>query len=76
MHTYTPANGISDGPVTSLLSILCILIEVLSRAHLIGGKCLSDFRFGTFIGRFPSDSTVRIAVKGSKSSVNRTHVPQ
>ena len=27
------ANSILDGPITNLLSILCILIEVLSRAH-------------------------------------------
>ena len=33
MHTYTPANSISDGPITNLLSILCILVEVFSRAH-------------------------------------------
>ena len=28
-----PANSVFDGPVTNLLSVLCILIEVLSRAH-------------------------------------------
>ena len=55
MHTYTPPNSIFDGPITNLLSVLCILIEILPRAHAKGGKKLNDFKFGTFIGRFPSD---------------------
>ena len=29
-----------------------------------GKKGLNDFKFGTFIGRFPSDGTVSVAVKG------------
>ena len=33
MHTYTPANTISDGPIAHLHSVLCILIEILIRAH-------------------------------------------
>ena len=33
MHTYKLANSIFDGPITNLLSTLCILIEVLLRAH-------------------------------------------
>ena len=38
MLTYTPANSVFDGPVTNLLSVLCILIEALSRAHeKVGG---------------------------------------
>ena len=39
MLTYTPADSIFDGPATTLLSIQCILIEVLSRAHAkeVGG---------------------------------------
>ena len=37
MLIYTPANSIFDGPVTNLLSIQCILIDVLSRAHAKGG---------------------------------------
>ena len=37
MHTYTPADRVFDGPVTNLLSVLCILIEVLSHAHVGGG---------------------------------------
>ena len=36
MLTYTPANSIIDGPVTNLLSVLCFVIEVLSRAHATG----------------------------------------
>ena len=36
VHTYTLANSICDGPVTNLLSILCILIEILSCAHARG----------------------------------------
>ena len=64
MHTYMPPNSIFDGPITSLLLILCILIEVLSRAHATSKKSLNDFRFGAFIGHFPSDGTVSMAVKG------------
>ena len=33
-----PPNGISDGPITTLLSILCILIEIFSRVHAKGVK--------------------------------------
>ena len=36
MHAYMPANSIDDGRITDLLSILCILIEVLSCAHAKG----------------------------------------
>ena len=37
MYTYTPANSIFDSPITNLLSILKILVEILSRAHAKGG---------------------------------------
>ena len=37
-HTDTPANSIFDGPITNLLSVLCILIEI--RAHAKGSKKL------------------------------------
>ena len=38
VHTYTPANRIFFRPLTNLLSILCILIEiVLSHANAGGG---------------------------------------
>ena len=33
-----------------------------------GKKSLNDFKFGTFIGRFPSDSAASIAVKGLTST--------
>ena len=33
-----------------------------------GGGDLTDFKFGTFIGRFPSDGAAGIAVKGLNSS--------
>ena len=69
MHTYTAANSIFDGPVTNLPSLLCILLEVLSRAHAKGGKGLNDVKFGTFIGRFQSDCKASMAVKGLISSV-------
>ena len=55
VFTCTPANSIFDDPRTNLLSILCVLIEVLSCGHAKGGKGLNDFRFGTSIGHFPSD---------------------
>ena len=41
MLTCTPANSISDGATTSLLSVLSILIEVLSHAHAKGKKALT-----------------------------------
>ena len=63
MHTYTPANSLFDGPVTNLLSILCILVEVLSRVHAKSGKSLNDFKFGTSTGRFSSDGAISRAVK-------------
>ena len=61
---YTPGNSISDGPITNIISVPCILIEVLSHAHAKGGEILNDFKFGTFIGRFPSDTLANMAVKG------------
>ena len=60
-----PADSIFDGPVTNLLSILCILIEIISHAHVGGGGVgLNDFKFGTFIGHFLSDDATSMAVKG------------
>ena len=64
MHTYSPANSIFDGLVTDLLSVLCILIEVLSHARVKGKKGLHDFKFGIFTGCFLSDSTGTMAVQG------------
>ena len=64
MHTYTPSNNVFYGPITNLLSILCMLIEILSRTHAKQGKSLNGFKFGTFTGRFQSDSAASKAVKG------------
>ena len=58
-----PANSTFDGPVTNLPSVLCILIKVLSLAHAKEENNLNDFKFGTFIGRFPSDALANMAVK-------------
>ena len=60
-----PADSIFDGPVTNLLSILSILIEIFSCAHAKGegGGGLNDFKVVTFIGRFPSDGVASMAVK-------------
>ena len=71
MLTCTPVNSISDGAVTSLLSALSILIEVLSHAHAKGKKALTFqvwhfFKFGTFIGHFPRGNVTSMAVKGLK----------
>ena len=33
LHPYVPENGIFHGPITTLLSALCIWIKVLSPAH-------------------------------------------
>ena len=32
-HTHTPANSIFSSPVTNLLSVLCVLVEILSRTN-------------------------------------------
>ena len=71
MHTYTPANSIFDGPTTNLLLILCILIEVLSCAHVKGEKSLNDFKFGTLIDCLPSDGMTSMAVKGLKATLGK-----
>ena len=63
MRRYMPANIVFDGPITNLLSILCILLEVLSHAHAkLGGG--NNLKFGTFIVRFPRDHAASMAVKG------------
>ena len=70
MHTYTPSNNVFYGPITNLLSILCIWTEVLSCAQAKGQtKSPDDFRFGTPIGRFPRDGAASMAVKGLKSTL-------
>ena len=67
MLTYTPADSMSDGPVTNLLSVLWILTEVLSRAHAQGtgrgggrGEPLNNLKFGSFIGRFSNDDAASV----------------
>ena len=42
MQAYTPSNSIFDGPVTNLLSILCILTEILSHVRVKGHKSPYD----------------------------------
>ena len=77
MYTYTPANSIFEGPVTNPLLILSILIEVLSRTHAEKGKSLNDFKFGSCIGRFPSDDAASMTVKGlNGESRSRTVISQ
>ena len=51
-HIRAPENSILDGPITNLLSILCLLIEVLSRAHAKRRKGPINFKFGTLIDKF------------------------
>ena len=58
------ANSTFDGPITNLLLMLCILTEVFSRALAKGEKDFNDFKFGTFISRFPRDGAANMAVKG------------
>ena len=57
---YTPPNSQLDGPITSLLSTLCILIEILSPAHAIGAKKLRWFHIWYFL----SGGAASMAVKG------------
>ena len=72
MHTYTPANSIFDGPITNLLSVLCIAAEILSCVHAKGEVSLNYFECGSFIGRFPSDAAASIAVEGLNEPQPRT----
>ena len=55
------------GPLTSLLSTLCVLTGVLSRVHVKGEKGLNNFKLGTFSGRFPSYDAASMAMKGLNS---------
>ena len=51
--TDAPANSMFSGPVTHLLSVLCVLMELLSRASAKKRtKRLQGFKFRAFIGRF------------------------
>ena len=53
-----PGNCVFDGPIANLLSVLYILKV---------RKSLNDFKFSTFVGRFPSETLARMAVTGLKS---------
>ena len=64
LSNFQAANSTFAGPATNLLSILCVLTEILSHAHAKKGG-LKDFKFGTFNGHFPSDVP---AVKGLSSN--------
>ena len=64
MNIFSPPNRIFECPVSNLLSVLCVLIEIFPLAHArvkrggwgVAGwgwvRDLSHFKFGTFIGRF------------------------
>ena len=72
MYTYTPANSTFDSPITNLLSILCVLLEVLSIAHAKGRKALNISNLALSFVPF-SDNAASWAVKGliSKTLHNR-----
>ena len=63
-----PENSIFDGLISNLLLILCILIEILSCAHVKERKSQNDFKFGTFTGHFLIDPAESMAMKGLKYS--------
>jgi len=67
MHTFMQENSVFDGLITNLLSTLCILIEVLSRAHAKEGS-LNYFKSGTSTICFLSDGAANTTVKGLISS--------
>ena len=52
VHTQTPPNSIFDGPVTNLLSMLCILTEILSCAHAKWAKKTEWFQIWHFYWSF------------------------
>ena len=63
MNAYTPEKGVFDGPVTNVLSVLCMLIQVLLTCWCEGGgrwggggQNPNHFKFfGTFTGNSQSD---------------------
>ena len=56
-YTDAPTNSIFSGPLTRLLSMLCVLMKILSRAiEKKKTKRPEGFRFHTFIGRFQATS--------------------
>ena len=54
--------------LTTLLSMLCILVDVLSRAFAWRGKSCNDSESGTSTGRVSSDSVASTAVKGLRQA--------
>ena len=46
-----------------LLSVLCILVEVISRPQTKRGKSLNVFKIDTSVSRFPSHSGASTAMK-------------
>ena len=65
VRTYTPANSIFDVPIPSLLSLLYILIEVISRACAkVCKKALMISGLPLLFVVFPSDDAASMAVKG------------
>ena len=53
-----------DGLVTNLLSVLCILVEILSCAHAKGEKALTISNLALLLVVFPSDGAGSMTVKG------------
>lgn len=70
----TPADSVFDGPLTNLLSTLCVLTELLLRVHTKGEKGLNNFKLGTFSGRFPSYDAASMAMKGLIDAACITHI--
>ena len=71
MHRNRPANSLFDGPVTTLISVPCILVDVLSRAHTKkGGGSLNDLKSAISVGRFSRDGAASTAVKGLNSNIS------
>ena len=63
VHPCAPENSVFDGPVTNILSVLCVLIGVLSHAHAKGRQCRNNLA----LRRFPNDTLASMAVKGLKT---------
>ena len=57
------------GPVTTLLSILCVLMQTIRMQCANKNKKLQDLKFRSFIGRFSSDI---MAVNGLKKAVENS----
>ena len=62
-----PADSVFDGPTNKSTFNIEPFDRNLFTCSCEGGTGLSDFKFGTFIGGFPSDGVASMAVKGLKS---------